>query len=209
MVVDPDNPESENTVGTPAPPPDTAQSMSYFPTFPGSYWVYDNGDSATIADEYQLCNHYQTYIPSWWYPVSEPPPSYKIYTPIYNGILPFSGQVRNYTFYPSGYNGTTSQIFSEYSLSWSNHPYSEVSENWVITKQDTLMDVLGTMTEVCIVRKHSETIWADSVYNSDPAYWGEYYYFAKDIGIFKKEHRAYPDSSTVYTKTLVEYFVND
>jgi hypothetical protein len=78
----------------------------------------------------------------------------------------------------------------------------EIEENHVIVNLDTMMDVLGQMTPVTIVRQHNYTDCAK------PAFRGQYRYFAKDIALIKSAKINYPDS-TVHTVSLTEYYINN
>lgn len=194
---------------TPPPPPDTSASRSYFPTYPGSYWIYDNGDTARTSDSYKLTKQWSTYVPNWWYPLDEPPTSTDVYSVEYHGVAPYSGIVREYTFYPSSYHGTTNPTFYEGGYAWTNYStYQEVAENFWTVKVDSMMDILGSTVPVTIIKTHNDTHWADPEYNNNPGLWGREYYFAKDIGIVKIAYNSYPDTIPVVIN-LVEYFVND
>lgn len=208
---DPNNPNSPNYVpnpNNPTAPPDTVTVGSYFPTYPGSYWIYDTGDTAYTDPNYVLHQYYDWYEPPWWYPIEEEPGYIQRFTPIYHGFV-HSGYVSRYEFYPGSYHGTPYTIFQEGMGSWSESPsFSNVHENHLVVNPDTLMNVLGEMKSVSIVRKSIDTDWNPPDLNANPDFWGTYYYFAQDVGIIKATYRSYPDS-TVYTKNLVEYFINN
>ena len=37
---------------------DTIRPLSYLPVYPGSYWIYDDGDSVFTESEYKLYSYY-------------------------------------------------------------------------------------------------------------------------------------------------------
>ncbi len=201
------NPVVINADGEVVTPPDTVESNDYFPTYPGSYWIYDTGDTAYINSEYVLAAHYDYYKPYWWYYTEDIPGHIMRYTPYYHGGFK-SGLVKDYTFYPSGYNGSPYRIFSENSTWWDGRVYSDIYENMTVTKRDSMMSVLGEMMPVTIVRWSAEGGPVNPEYSSNPEYWGVYRYYAKDVGLYKWHSRSYEDSTEI-TVELVNYFIND
>lgn len=187
---------------------DTSSSRAYFPTHLGSYWVYDNGDTAKISDDYVETYHYDVYSASWWAAPSPVPDSQQVWSPYYSNPGFMSGIFRNYTFYPDTYHDLPYKIYSDQNDNWTSKQVPNVDDMHLVVVRDSVMTFLGESMEVTIVRTAEESDLMIEEYTGNPEFWGTYRYFAKNVGLIKTVYKTYPDS-TEQSIELVEYFINE
>ena len=173
---------------------DTIKPLEYFPAFPGSYWIYDNNDTLKVADQYE-----KFIFNSAGY-TAEPD-----YDTLILPKLILNGS----------YNQNDSIAYvKEYSISQSSGNYRDPAFKEILSlnqgdelsiggavqghqiqgrviKTDTTMIINGTNYENVIVTIHFDNYW--SGYGmTETEYAFEREYFAKDVGLIKREIKKYP-----------------
>lgn len=202
-----------NEKGNPdSPIYDTIRPLDYFPAFPGSFWIYSNSDTLKVA------NNYEKYI----YNSSEYDelPDYDtLVLPklILNGIYN-----PNDTFafvYKYSLSKSSKSSYRDYALkvilsetegtrfyitsAWDGHC------NTVITvKKDTSIIVQGKQYDKVIMTMQYDDYWTNQgVSRNKCAYLKEYY--AKGVGLIKREERNYPINTVFLTAfELTKYKIN-
>jgi hypothetical protein len=178
---------------------DTIYPMTYFPTFPGSYWIYENEngsiDTSFTSNDYIL--DYYEYLSAGF--ISD-----SFYVPKLDNI-PIWGY--------EAHTGTISHAGS-YPFTLILNDTAKVGYNWVIAywagnenrrqiiAKDTVI-LLSTGNEfdsVIIVKEYQ------SMPDNVPEWWYKRYY-AKEIGMIKEEYWFSYDS-TYKSKELIDYKIN-
>lgn len=173
----------------------TIEPLSYFPAYPGSYWVYNNGDTMKVSDFYE---------PSGSVEYAQ------------NGIktfLLFPKLLANQTF-------STSNIYiNEYQFEGSfKWPFLSITDGDVFAvsnysqghqrfrktiKKDTSIVIGNTTYSKVIVVAEFESLcgYGEECYELK-------YYFAEDVGLIKREYRNWQDSLFYSEFELETFFIN-
>ncbi len=190
---------------------DTIKPLEYFPAFPGSYWVYNDHDTLKVADQYEmyifnsasyaleadydtlilpklLSNNIFNSADSFTY-VNE----YKITKshnsnykdPIFKGLLSLT-EGAEFTIGAAVFNhqiiGKTIKVDTAINIGTTRY------ENVIVTIQFDKAALLGGTPEHCASVRE---------------------YYAKGIGLIKREKRNYPiETEFVKSVELVEYKIN-
>lgn len=188
---------------------DTIKPLEYFPAFPGSYWIYDNNDTLKVADQYEKYIYNSAGYTA--------PPDYDtlilpklILNGIYNKPNEFA-YVKEYSISQANGSDYRDPPFktllsltegSEFTIggSYQNHAITGKT-----VKVDTVINIGATEYRNVII-----TIHFDVAFNMSPedcAHVREYY--AKDVGLIKRETRNYPVETEFVTEIeLVDYKIN-
>ena len=190
---------------------DTIKPLDYFPAYPGSYWIYDDNDTLKVADQYEK------YIFNSAGYTAEPDYDTLILPKlILNGVFN-SPQTFAYV------NG--------YSISQSTGNYRDPAFKDILSvnqgdeliiggavqghqirgrvvKTDTTIEVNGSIYENVIITIHFDNYW--SGYGmTETEYAFEREYFAKDVGLIKREIKNYPiDTEFKNDIELIKYEIN-
>lgn len=178
-----------------SPSPASYQIMepqSYLPAYPGSYWIYSNGDTLKVADEYQKYTFNSSdsedgsYTGTVFLPQFLPNNIfYQDYSSYINGYA-VSSQMSGAPFFNllSETEGATYSLEQHYGGQLIGHTL----------KTDTAITVNGRAYSPVLVVVH----YAKELCNDSPAvcaFVKEYY--AKDVGLIKREYKL--DGQTEYT----------
>jgi hypothetical protein len=189
---------STTTPAITTPSYDTVFPLSYFPVFPASYWKYSdsNGDTMTIRTDslYQL--DYYTVMGA---------PSDTFFVPVYNNQKVWGYEVHSG---PTSFSGSYpfKKILSEtlaVGSSWNIYHWSGTSIDRMIMAKDTTINIFGNTYYPTIVVKEYYGAGGPPNYP-----WIAKRYYTKNIGLVKEE--IYNNqNSTVNTKQLITYFINN
>ena len=171
---------------------DTLFPSCWLPAYPGSYWVFDNGDTVHATGYYQE----NLLHPAPAYP-SDPDTTW--YVPRYDGESVFYDEMRGFT--GTGYHYVFDQVGAS----------SQFGNQYTVVKVQCLaMDSILTINGVTY---DSVQVVAGTVGNSVPsnvtdAGWYSYKCYVKNIGIVRTG-QYHQDSTTHYDiKDLVEHQIN-
>lgn len=172
---------------------DTIFPLSYFPVYPGSYWVYVDSmlDTATIrTDSLYRLDHYYT--------------SDTFYVPIYEGTPIWGYEAHTGPISHSGSYPLT-RILSDtlpVGSSWVIHHWMGTGISRKIVARDTGIIVFGN--------KYEPTIIIEEYYSEGPPtyIWIARRYYTKDIGLIREDIYNSQDSAT-NTKLLIEYYIDN
>ena len=194
--------ESDETIGVlPIEP------LEYFPAYPGSYWVYSNNDTLKVADEYK----------SYTYQVYE------------NGLTNKTGLFPQLILNGIYNKGASIAYVNEYSISareyWHDAPFPFISilsptkgkiffsynmDSHSLIGQTVIIDTSITINNV-LYDDVIVTLYYDGHFigtREEIADKKEYY--AKDIGLIKRETRDFPNDTLFTTDFyLISYHVNN
>jgi len=178
---------------------DTIFPRSYFPTYPKSYWVYLTSNSDTVVHKtdsiYSLHTNYDPYKNPW--------DSSLFYAPQYEGRT-----VKGYYLAL----GTTDYHSSRYRLLIDDSLYTGKVFNscFIWPNSDWYGKVINIDTTVLINSVRYDSVIIIMEYSDPPGYENQYvkYYYAKNIGIIRKEDWFLYDNST-YIEDLIDYEVNN
>jgi hypothetical protein len=177
---------------------DTIYPLSYLPAYPGSYWQYvdDSGNTSMIlTDSIYKLDYYMIGGAAY---VSD-----SFYVPVYNNFPLWryeehSGPISNAGSYPlKRLLSDSLPMGSEWGwLYWSGSALSRK-----IIAIDTTLVINGI--------SYYPTIGIEQFYSLGPPFyiWQKREYYAKDIGLVKVEEYNSLDS-TIFSKVLVNYFIN-
>ena len=177
---------------------DTIKPLSYFPAYPGSYWKYIDSNNDTIVYKTDSIYKKDYYVIGAAAFVSD-----TFYVPFYDGFPIWgyeahTGPISNSGSYP------LSRILSDTLPVGSDWPilhWSGTEVNRKIIAKDTTVIVGGI--------SYYPTIVVEEYYSSGPPVytWIAKRYYTKDIGLVKEDINN-PNSNTVNSRQLVEYFIN-
>lgn len=182
---------------------DTIKPLAYFPALPGSYWIYDNNDTLKVAD------HYEKYI--FNAASYDAVPDYDtlvlpklILNGIFNSPDTFA-YVREYSLSKSNGSGYRDPAFKEMlSLNQGEKliiggAFQDHCIVGRVVKTDTTMMINGVIYNNVIVTIHYDESCTMHGLSENECAW-EREYFARDIGLIKRETKAYPD--TIFKKDI-------
>lgn len=191
-----------NQILTPAPPPppyDTVYPLSYFPVYPGSYWEYtiDTGGIITIkTDSTYKKDAYTVGVAAYQ--------SDTAFVPFYDGVPIWGYEAHTGPISHAGSYPLT-QILSD-TLTVGDHWIIASWQGNQISRKITAMNSSVTVSG----NTYSPTIVVEEYYSQGPPtyIWKAKRYYALNIGLVKEEINE-PNTSTVYTKELTNYFINN
>jgi len=162
-----------------------AWPKSYLPAYPGSWWIYSDGDTVKTGPNYVWAVIYGVDLSSQYYFLDS------CYVPVYNGW----GLYYYYSF-PIPQNGYITTTFLDETLgkTWceSCNRYIAHCDARRVTKKDTSMQVNGIIYD-SVIEVQLGSYWQDYV-------WSDYKeYYAKNVGLIKKA----PGN-----RNLIKYFIN-
>jgi hypothetical protein len=186
---------------------DTIYPGSYFPAYPGSYWVYDTNDTLKVSSEYKRVITYSGGV------IPSHDTAYMTEL-ILNGIFnkeDSTAYVRGYeisksSFELGNYGSKFKRILSEISESKFSMYYDRIDGpiNGFVSKSDTSINVksvqYSNVLEIIIFRERLSLA---------PEECGEIReYYAKGVGLIRRDERDYPSSlEYVTTLELVDYVI--
>ncbi len=162
---------------------DTIKPLSYLPAYPGSYWIYSNGDTIKTSDSYELHTLYEkAWITSEeppYYPVEECVEKETAYFPIYDNKILKGYKQYSIVNSPTSYCETLLLLCESLGAGWTINYTTHDRSSMLITKKDTTIALPNNVVyNNVIVAEYNYTI------NSSPIIKKEYYY-AKDIGLIQ------------------------
>ncbi len=176
----------------------TINPLPYYPAYPGSYWIYTNGDTIKVADKYGLYSYCSDY------------PNGPIDTELFLPIITLRGDslayVKEYSFsnkYVSFYVPNFSPFFSQnIGIFYQSNNHGPIQTYGETVKVDTSITIDSVKYENVII-----TVYYDSqYYGSQYATLREYY--AKNIGLIKRERRDFPTDTLFTTELeLKDYYI--
>ncbi len=186
---------------------DTIYPLSYFPAFPGSYWIYSNDDTLKIEDNYELYYYDKSYF-------DQAPDYDTVYLPkfkinsIFNSSSPdekyihvYKYEIENFSYrllFRSIMSETLGNRFPVAENFGGHSPYA------ITTTVDTSMQIENNYyPKVLIVSYYTEPTDTNShvfPYRHD--------YFAKNIGLIMRDHKYYQDTAFITDYTLTSYMIN-
>ncbi len=199
----PDIPKQQTTTPPAAIPVITP--MSYFPAWPGSYWVYGGADTLSVEDKFQLCSKYVT-----WY--NTPPPFETVYMPRFkrNKVFttcPNNAFIHGYLMESPSARLLYRTLLEENLYQWFRVKFSGAADdlyNGRTIAVDTTIQVNNiTYNNVIVVINYRETV-GELIFD-----WHYREYYAKNVGLIKREYRNPLVSEQIYTVLeLKSYFIN-
>lgn len=190
---------------------DTVKPADYFPAFPGSFWVYDNDDTLKVADQYEK------YIFNAAGYTAEPDYDTLILPKlILNGIYNFNdsiARVKEYSISKASGNYRDPAFKEMLSTTEGGElimggAFQDHQIRGRVVKTDTTIEINGIRYDQVIITMHFDNFWSGyGISETDYAFEREY--FAKNIGLIKREVKNYP-MDTVFQKDieLIEYKIN-
>lgn len=174
---------------------DTIKPLDYFPAYPGSYWIYNSNDTLKVADQYEKCIYNSSGFDGENYDTLILPKllSNKIYN-----LGDSSSFVKGYSITKAKNSGYRDPAF-KYILSETEGKEFRIGGNWQI--HTITGKTIKTDTSIIIGSKQYNNVlitiefdYGCFLYGNIPvvdscAYKREYY--AKDIGLIKRESTAY------------------
>mgnify|MGYP007056077317 FL=1 len=187
---------------------DTIFPLSYFPAYPGSYWIYSNGDTLKIEDEYELFYYNNA---SW----TDIPDIDTLYLPKFktNSIYPNGNAlsepytyVYKYTISTLSYRLPFRTILSEqagYQFNVSEY-FSGNAGYGCTVNLDTTIEINNKKYEnVLVVINYA---WHETIGYLP---WSTREYYANNIGLIKRESRYIDDLDNIILNfELRDYKVN-
>ncbi len=193
---------------------DTIFPKSYFPAYPGSWWIYSNGDTMKV-DKYidvKYCKYDYKYQP----PVYE---EYIFPQIINKKIFPGNDTAIVHTVYVKGYSistcgGTCGSYFvpilcdpsgncgEGYWDSFSGHKWAMIT--W---KNDTSININSTTYNNTLITLQ----WDAGYFGYDVAqsHWMAREFYSKDIGLIRRDEKNTPFDTTFTTSfSLINYHIN-
>lgn len=183
---------------------DTIKPFDYFPAFPGSYWVYNNGDTLRVEDNYKLCIYNDAYY-------LYPPNFDTVYLPkflpnsIYGDVFIKGYLITNH----GGYKDPPFRFILSETVGASFYVASLVSSKveGMTIKKDTSIIVNGITYNNVIITIQYDTHF--SMYYPPMECAGVKEYYAKGIGLIRREVRSFPfDSIFSVDCELVDYNIS-
>lgn len=181
---------------------ETRYPQAYLPTYPGSYWIYHDGDTIRTGNNYVLTEIYKTsqYLGS---------PDYQSCTPFETAIFPvYNGSyVKDYTLFGINSIGSCYQrpVLSEIPGETLTLSMSKYHHYYLYMKaKDSIVTLPSGIT-------YENVIVMNELNQGGPPRDIEYFY-AKDIGfIGQKTHYNVStlDTVPVWGKYLIYYYIND
>ena len=187
---------------------DTIKPLEYFPAYPGSYWVYNNGDTLKVSDEYEIYIYNSADF--------DAEPKYDtivvpklILNGFYNSLDTFAF-VKQYSISKPKNSGYRDPAFkgilsvtegAEFTIGAVYQGHRWVGKT---IKKDTVIEIVNTLyTDVIITIQYDEACTDFGNIPEECATIKEYY--AKNIGLIKREIRSFPDTSFV-TDFEINYY---
>lgn len=181
--------------------PDFVYPLEYLPAYPGSYWIYNNGDQIVTSSSYVL-HSYQSSLSSL-------ETTEEVYVPMYDGEYLYEYTItQNSTEYPvkklleetvggnpwmvSDFNGEPTMRAVTKSLDSiiiSFPPYADP------------MDSILVFKDVLVVVEYVDSLGEDN--------WNLKEYYAKDVGLVRVEaNNPYDTLNSIVIKELQQYKIN-
>ncbi|MBP7508544.1 MAG: hypothetical protein KA807_12020 [Prolixibacteraceae bacterium] len=178
---------------------DTIFPRNYFPAYPNSYWMYVTSKNDTIVHKtdsiYFLNTNYDPY--------KNPYDSSLYYAPRYDGKT-----VKGYLLEL----GTTDYHSSRWRLLIDDSLYTNkvFSSCYIWPNANWYGKVMNIDTTILLNSNQYDSVIVIMEYSSPPGYENQYikYYYAKNIGIIKKEEWYLYDNIT-YEENLIDYKINN
>lgn len=197
-VITPENPITEESPSPTPPPPDTIFPCSYYPVYPGSYWTYQLNDGSLQTDVTSTDYLLDDYIMAWSSPSTTSDP---VYVPFLNNkpIYGYKKPVQSWS-HPPGHqflHPIISEIVGfEYFRYPSDPRYGDFREYLTIDSKGINLDGDSVIT-----------VKGYYVYgpNLDIR---TIEYYVKDVGLTAHYSYNYITGDTVYSKVLINYFIN-
>ena len=175
---------------------DTIFPLSYLPCFPGSFWKYldSSNDTTTINTDPSYVKDNWT----WGYD------SNTAFVPVYNGIPTWEYQARDGHVSHSG-SSPFKRILSDslpIGSNWLVSYWGGTGVSRKIISNDTTIIINGnSYFPIIVIEEYYSTGPSDYI-------WIAKRYYAKDIGMIKEDLNNDLDS-TINTKVIIEYFINN
>ena len=176
--------------------PEIIYPKSYFPAYPGSYWVYNNGQTVKVDQNYHLHSYENN--------ISSNNKTEEVYVPRINGQYVYEYSItQNSTLIP------LKKLLSETAdESWivdywngKNVSRKIVSINDSIAIVDTIFGIDTTFKSVISVIEYSEEFGEENWFSKE--------YYVKYIGLIRKETNNYQDTlDPVIEFYIVDYSIN-
>lgn len=191
---------------------DTIKPSEYFPAYPGSYWVYDNNDTLKVADQYQ-----KYIFNSAGYSAEPDYDTLILPKLILNGIFNSGDKyafVKDNSISKRSNANYRDPAFQElFSISEGGRFIFQAKHAGTshyccgeTIKKDTTISIGNKTYENVIITIHYDEYWMESPFVC--GYKKEYY--AKNIGLIKREIRNYPLETKFRTVLVLdEYFINN
>lgn len=171
---------------------DTIKPLDYFPAFPGSYWIYNNGDTLRVEDNYKLCIYNHAYY-------LYPPDFDTLYLPkflpnsIYGDVFIMGYSITNHGSYKDPpFRGILSE--TEGGCFYVASLVDSKVEGMTIKKDTSIMINNITYNNVIITIQYNTRFISPC---SPEVYAGVKEYYAKGIGLIRREVRNFP-FDTIY-----------
>ena len=168
----------------------------YFPAYPASYWIYNNGNTVKVDPGYHLHSYEDS--------VESNNKTEDFYVPRIDEHYVYGYKItQNSTRVP------VKQLLSEKDESewvveyWNGKPIKRktVSITDVVTLQDTVFGIDTTISGVIAVIEYSEEMGEEN--------WFVKEYYAKYVGLIRTEINNYPDTlNPIIGYDLVDYYIN-
>jgi hypothetical protein len=173
---------------------------SYLPAYPGSYWIYNNGDTIRCSDQYQVHALYSSW--DWYQGQAGAVVSEYVLVPYYNQHYLYHYEYLNSECTP--YSSATDKIMSELpGDSWTSGGDPHNYYSWTTYK------ILIKDTSVIINSLRFDSVIILQLGANNPYYpVTGYEYYAKNIGLIKKQQL---NSTTIneYNYEIVSYLIKN
>ncbi len=191
---------------------DTIKPLSYFPAFPGSYWIYDNGDTLRVADQYQMFvegigNGDPLFYDTIILPKLELNNIYMSY-----GLNGFVKQYELTT--PSGASYIPSPTYQSILSTKMDSVFINgppIQGHYLMAKTiavDTVIYIGAIKYENVIVTMYWDDACITAGYGNSPEDCADLKeYFGKNIGLIKREHRYHADTIFIKDFELTDYHI--
>jgi len=175
---------------------DTIKPLEYFPAFPGSYWIYDNNDTLKVADQYKMYIFNTAGYSA--IPVYDTLILPKL---ILNGVFnppDTFAYVKEYSISKSSRSNYRDPVFkgilslnegSEFVIGAASHGHRITGKT---IKVDTTIFIGSNEYRNVIITIHFDYACVNSTGGTPEECASVREYYAKNIGLIKRERRNYP-----------------
>ena len=177
---------------------DTVKIGEYFPVYPNSYWIYKNQNGDTVIHRTSL----QYHLFSNYHPVNSPYDTIKYYATLYDSMKVdyYSIYIGSHSYHESGWKRILPDSIELNMLFQENYIWANTYNSGKIETIDTSITIQTKLyNSVIIVQEYTDP--SLGALNCGRTF------YAKDIGIIKKELRDINTDSITFEE-LLDYNIN-